>query len=134
MRTYTDKIHHGKEEEIYFRVCAKKNMCVQESELLNELVEEHKRSRKAIEALAQGKKKYLAGEDVFELILGELQTIVEIYREHIGKEDHRFFPDSERYLSETEQVKMLAEFLEFDKKVIHEKYRSVVEDLAKQSL
>ncbi len=134
MQTYTDKIHHGKEEDIYFRVCANKNMNSQESELLSELIEEHELSRKVIDAIVQNKDKNLEDEGVFELIVGKLHSLVKIYRDHIDKEDHLFFPESEKYLSEIEQTKMLEEFLDFDKKVIHEKYRLVVEDLAKQSL
>ena len=129
MRTYTDGIHHGKEEEIYFRECAKKNMEAHEVELLNELIEEHDLSREAIEAIAQAKENYLEGEDVLDLILAKLQSLVDIYRGHIDKEDHHFFPDSEKYFSETEQVRILGEFLKFDKTVIQEKYRLLIETL-----
>lgn len=129
MRTYTDGIHHGKEEEIYFRGCAKKSMEAAESEMLKELIEEHNLSRYAIETIVQAKEKYLEGEDVLHLILEKLQSLVDLYRGHIEKEDQHFFPDSEKYLSETEQMKMLEEFSEFDKKVVHEKYRSLVENL-----
>ncbi|MFH0960358.1 MAG: hypothetical protein V1897_16825 [Pseudomonadota bacterium] len=55
--------------------------------------------------------------------------LVEFYPEHITKEDKVFFPRSENYLSEKEQETMLQEFWEFDQRMIHDKYRSVVEDL-----
>ena len=43
------------------------------------------------------------------------------------KEDKIFFPNSEKYFSETELNKMLREFREFDKTMIHKKYKLVVE-------
>jgi hemerythrin-like domain-containing protein len=47
----------------------------------------------------------------------------------IEKEDKVFFPASRVYFSEEEDQAMLAEFWEFDRKMIHEKYQSVVETL-----
>ena len=49
--------------------------------------------------------------------------------EHIKKEDKIFFPDSEKYFSEDELEELLNEFLEFDRTMIHEKYKLVVEEL-----
>ena len=133
MRTYTDKIHHGKEEEIYFRECAKKNLTTAEADLLKELLYEHELSRKALETIAQARNRHPQDETALDLILEKLDFLVEIYRKHIDKEDHRFFPDSEKYFSELEQAAMLEEFQQFDKKVIHEKYRTVVENLKNRS-
>lgn len=131
MRTYTDKIHHGKEEAIYFRECAKKEMTAAEARMLKELLHEHEISRRAVETIAQARKRYPKEENALEVIVEKLEFLVEIYRGHIDKEDHRFFPDSEKYFSEAEQAAMLKEFLEFDKKMVQEKYKAVVEDLQK---
>jgi len=38
-----------------------------------------------------------------------------------------FFPSSRAYFTDEEDQAMLAEFMEFDQKMIHEKYKSVVE-------
>jgi hypothetical protein len=43
-----------------------------------------------------------------------------------------FFTASRTYFSDEEDKAMLAEFWEFDRKMIHEKYKSVVEGLQKQ--
>jgi hypothetical protein len=40
-----------------------------------------------------------------------------------------FFPSSRNYFSDEEDQAMLEEFWEFDRKMIHEKYKSVVEGL-----
>jgi hypothetical protein len=40
-----------------------------------------------------------------------------------------FFPSSRNYFTDEEDQAMLAKFWEFDRKMIHEKYKSVVEGL-----
>jgi hemerythrin-like domain-containing protein len=52
--------------------------------------------------------------------------LVTLYPAHIEKEDKRFFYPCLEYFSREEQDKMLAEFWEFDRKMIHEKYQNVI--------
>ncbi len=62
-------------------------------------------------------------------VVEKLGTLAEFYPKHIEKEDKVFFPASRAYLTHDEEQRMLAEFWEFDRKMIHEKYTSVVEEL-----
>jgi hemerythrin-like domain-containing protein len=64
-------------------------------------------------------------------IADKLRTHAEFYPKHIEKEDKVFFPASRAYFTDEEDQAMLAEFWEFDRRMIHEKYRSVVEVLEK---
>jgi hemerythrin-like domain-containing protein len=48
-------------------------------------------------------------------------------RTHHGKEDKIFFPSARMFFSEQEDQAMLNEFWEFDRKMTHEKYISMVE-------
>ncbi len=52
---------------------------------------------------------------------------MKFYPVHIEKEDKHFFLPCLGYFSKEEQDIMLGEFWEFDRKMIHEKYRKVVE-------
>ena len=61
------------------------------------------------------------------VILEKLNALIVFYHEHIRKEDNLFFPASTGYLTNVEQDAILLEFWESDRKMIHEKYRSVVE-------
>ena len=60
-------------------------------------------------------------------IAATLQTLIEFYPKHIEKEDKVFFPSSRSYFTDKEDQTMLAEFWEFDRKMIHEKYKLVIE-------
>ena len=58
-----------------------------------------------------------------------MNALVEFYPRHIMKENRIFFPDTEQYFSDSELNKMPDEFWEFDRNMIHEKYKLVVTQL-----
>jgi hemerythrin-like domain-containing protein len=127
IRTYADKTHHGKEEDILFRELAKKQLHPEDQQIMKELIEEHKYGRKITGELIEAKRRYVNDDtDSLSIIFEKLDALVKFYPEHISKEDKVFFPSSEKYLSQTEQEKMLQEFRDFDQKMIHEKYKSLV--------
>ncbi len=135
VRTYADRTHHGKEEEILFRDLAKKDLTPELKKIMQELLDEHVWGRKTTAALVAAKVKYLQGEE------GKLIEIISLARElgnfypkHIEKEDKHFFYPCQEYFNKDEQEKMLAEFWEFDRKMIHEKYNKVVEEYSSLNL
>ena len=130
IRTYADRTHHGKEEEILFRDLAAKSMKPDDQKAMKELVEEHEYARQVVAELVQAKEDYIEGRQrALETIKQKLNTLVEFYPDHITKEDKVFFPNAETYLNQEEQEGMLQEFWEFDRMMIHEKYKSVVDRL-----
>ena len=133
IRTYADRTHHGKEEDILFRELKNKELSDVDRKVMDELIEEHIYGRKTTKALVEANTRYRRNADTSALgdIATCLRTLVEFYPKHIEKEDKIFFPASRAYFSEAEDQKMLAEFLDFDQKMIHEKYKSVVDDLEK---
>lgn len=48
IRTYADRTHHGKEEDILFRDLAKKDLSSEHAQIMHELIEEHKYSRETV--------------------------------------------------------------------------------------
>jgi hemerythrin-like domain-containing protein len=131
IRTYADRTHHGKEEEILFRELEKKDMSNDNRLLMNELIEEHIFGRKITRELIEANARYRKGENsALSIITVKLSTLVDFYPKHIEKEDKVFFPASRAYLSEEEDQTMLKEFWEFDRKMIHEKYKTLVQELS----
>lgn len=127
IKIYADKTHHGKEEDILFRDCIKKNMSDKDTKIMNELIEEHKYGRKTVSELVEAKEEYVKGKNTLDIVIEKLTAITEFYPKHIEKEDKLFFPNSEKYFTEVELNGMLNEFWAFDKTMIHEKYKLVVE-------
>jgi hemerythrin-like domain-containing protein len=129
IKTYADRTHHGKEEDILFRELSKKQMSAEDQKGMDELVEEHRYGRRLVQELVQARKRYVAGSnEALGVIRENLALLADFYPKHIEKEDKVFFPNTEKYFTTTELDSMLQEFWEFDKMMIHEKYKSVVEE------
>jgi len=128
-RTYADRTHHGKEEEILFRDLAQKKMSPEHGKIMDELVREHVHGRELVRKLVEAKDLYVDGHaEALPRISRELSELVDFYPRHIEKEDKRFFFPCLDYFTQAEQDRMLREFRDFDRNMIHEKYRLVVEN------
>jgi hemerythrin-like domain-containing protein len=128
IRVYADRTHHGKEEDILFRELNNKPLNAEDRQIMKELIQEHVFGRQTTKELVDANTRYRDGDDsALADIATNLQTLTEFYPKHIEKEDKVFFPSSRNYFTDEEDQAMLAEFWEFDQKMIHEKYKSVVE-------
>lgn len=133
IRTYADRTHHGKEEEILFEAMKEKPLSEEDRRFMNELIEEHVFGRRTTKALVDANTRYRNGDEAaLSEIVEKLQTLIEFYPTHIEKEDKVFFPASRGYFTEEEDQAMLAQFREFDGKMIHEKYENVVKELTSE--
>ena len=129
IRLYADRCHHGKEEEILFRDLAKKKMSPEHRALMDELIREHVHGRNLVRKLVEAKDLYVNGyAEALPHIARELKALVEFYPGHIETEDKRFFFPCLAYFTQAEQDRMLEEFHSFDRNMIHEKYRLLVEN------
>lgn len=130
IRMYADKTHHGKEEDILFRDLNKKVLSPNHNKIMEELVKEHIWARNTVSKLVDAKNQYVKGNvEVLKEIINLMSELTEFYPKHIEKEDKHFFIPVMKYFTEDEQDKMLQEFWDFDKTLIHEKYKKVVENL-----
>ena len=130
VRIYADRTHHGKEEDILFRELGKKSLSNEDRKTMDLLVEDHIFSRNTTKALVEANMRYREGkQEALGDVIAYLKTFAEFYPGHIKKEDTVFFPASRAYFSDEEDQAMLNEFWDFDRKMIHEKYREVVKGL-----
>lgn len=130
IRMYADRCHHGKEEDILFRDLAKKQIQSEHKKIMAELVSEHIYGRNITRSLVLAKEKYGHGDktalpDIVKLMV----ELAEFYPKHIEKEDKHFFLPCMSYFSKQEQIAMLNEFWEFDRKLFHEKYKKIVDEV-----
>jgi hemerythrin-like domain-containing protein len=131
IRTYADRTHHGKEEDILFKELENKILNDKDKKGMQELIDEHVSARKIVKELVEAKLKYIEGDhNSINTIIDKLTYLINFYPKHIQKEDKVFFPDTEKYFSNEELDKMLNDFWDFDKKMIHEKYNKLYESLS----
>lgn len=127
---YADRTHHGKEEDILFKKLSNKQMSDQDRRIMDELVDEHVLGRKTTKELVKANVNYRSGDhSALAIIVAKLRKLVDFYPKHIEKEDKAFFPAYMHYLSDEEDQLMLKEFYEFDREMIHEKYKFVLQKL-----
>ena len=130
IRIYADRTHHGKEEDILFKKLENKQISDQDRRIIDELADEHVLGRKTTKELVEANAQYRVGEKIaLAVIVSKLKKLVNFYPKHIEKEDKVFFPSYMKYLSDEEDQLMLEEFYEFDREMIHEKYKSVLKEL-----
>lgn len=126
-KTYGDRCHHGKEEEILFAGLKSKKLSSVHEALIEELIEEHRIARQTTQELVEANERYKGGsltalDDIGRL----LNFLVTFYPAHIAKEDKSFFYPCMEYFTKEELASMLDRFWEFDRKLIHEKYSLTV--------
>lgn len=133
IRTYADRCHHGKEEDILFRRLSDKPLSDDLAEAMSGLIADHVHGREMTGRLVAANHRYREGDmpalDEIEVCLRDL---VEFYPVHIAKEDREFFKPCLEYFTDDEKQTMLADFEEFDRALIHEKYRGIVEELERR--
>lgn len=129
IRIYADKCHHGKEEDILFKSLSEKELSEEHKKMMNELINDHVMGRETVKKLEEAKESYLKGQDgAIKAIILNIETLVNFYPRHIEKEDKHFFIPSMGYFTNSEKDSMLKNMYEFDKNMIHQKYRMVVEN------
>jgi len=124
IRTYADRCHHGKEEEILFRALERKKLVEEHRQIMNELIDEHKWGRAKVSQLLKAKNEYLKGKNgALSETVACLKEIAEFYPKHIEKEDKHFFLPCMDYFSESERDRIIEEEMDFDKEFIHKIYK-----------
>ena len=127
IRTYADRCHHGKEEDILFRDLGGKELSAFDRLTVEELKEDHRKGRENTALLVAAKEKYIRGDSTqAEAILKEMKFFVDFYPKHIEKEDKHFFLPCMSYFTEEEKEGMLKEEAAFDERLVHVLYKERV--------
>jgi hemerythrin-like domain-containing protein len=128
MRSYADRCHHGKEEDILFLELEGRPLSDELRAMMRRLKDEHQQARRLVRDLERCNQAAENGDlNVRQEMIELLREMTKLYPKHIEAEDRHFFVPVMGQFSPAEQDIMLAKFYEFDQSLIHEKYRKVVE-------
>lgn len=128
MRSYADRCHHGKEEDILFAQLGGRPLSDELKAMMRRLKDEHQQARRLLRDLDRCNLAMETGDlTVRQEMIEVLREITKLYPKHIEAEDRHFFVPVMEQFSPAEQDIMLEKFYEFDQGLIHEKYRKVVE-------
>jgi hemerythrin-like domain-containing protein len=85
-RTYADRTHHGKEEDILFRELARRPLSPEHKTTMDELIQEHIYARKTVSALIAARDAYSGGDKgAAKDIVGLIKELISFYPAHIEK-------------------------------------------------
>lgn len=126
-RVYADRCHHGKEEDLLFQALRAKNLTDDLSRIMEELIQEHRQGRDMVGKLEQANQAFVANGRGAREVADLLKSLADFYPRHIAKEDKHFFFPVMDYFDRGEMDRMLADFYEFDRRLIHDFFRAKVE-------
>jgi hemerythrin-like domain-containing protein len=130
IKTYTDRTHHGKEEDILFAELSEKKIGEDDVRVMNELIGEHVQARAKVEEIVGLNALYKKGNTAVAVRIRDLVGwLMAFYTTHIRKEEEVFFPAAEKYFTVDELDAMVLAFNEFDRRMIHEKYEKAYESI-----
>ena len=130
MKTFIDKIHHGKEEELLFPMMRKVGGR-RESGQVSELMIDHIKGRSLsrdmdLAALRYGR----YDRDAPARFVERAKNYISLLTEHIRRENEIYFPIVEKLLSEKQKKELLDSFEELDKTMArHNEYSSMLQTL-----
>jgi len=109
-RTFADRFHHFKEEQVMFLRLAQKKKGDIDSKI-EMLRYQHDRGRNFVNEIANSLDGYDRGDPIkTTALLENTAAYISLLRHHIHTEDHVFFPMVEEFLSEEEKQSLLDEF------------------------
>ena len=129
-RTYADKYHHGKEEDILFHELKKKKLIPEHQQIMLELTEEHRFARRTVGELEKATGKWRKGyETALNTVADDLRKLIELYPRHIEKEDKHFFFPIQEYFTKKEREQLLQKGYDFDQNFTNHNYQDKMKTL-----
>ena len=131
LKTFADKCHHGKEEQILFPALLR-TKAGDAKTTVDDLLKEHEVGRTAVRRMSDGIAAWSKPE-ARRLFSAAAHDYVDLLRRHIAKETEGLLPLSERLLSQSEQLALAVKFEEMEEQVIghgvHERLLKTLEGL-----
>ena len=110
LRTFADRLHHGKEESFLFPALIRRGVPSHGCPI-GGLTMEHQKGRVMVGELADAIRGYAAGEPpARENLIKSLRALVAFYPSHIWKEDYLLFPLAGKVLTPEDQQELRDKF------------------------
>jgi hemerythrin-like domain-containing protein len=130
LRTFADKCHHGKEENVLFPELAAAGIPVVNGPV-GVMLHEHVLGRGYIKEMNDGAASYKSGNKAAgNAIANAMLNYVSLLRSHIQKENNILFPMADRILSNEKQDEIYRQFEKIEEEVVghgvHEQYHELL--------
>ncbi len=110
IRTFADKCHHSKEEDLLFPAMEEAGI-PREGGPIGVMLTEHDYGREYVRGMAQAIDKYKSGDNEASTeIVKNARGYIELLTQHIYKEDNILYPMADKFLSENKQKELYEDF------------------------
>ncbi len=138
IRTFADKCHHHKEEDLLFPALQKVGV-PKEKGPIGVMLMEHESGRNFVRGMAEGIEKYKSGApNAYRQIAANARNYVKLLSEHISKEDNVLYPIADARLSGKDQETLHNEFSRVEREIVgegkHEEFHRLLDRLQKKYL
>ena len=113
LRTFADKCHHGKEEDLLFKAMVNKGFPLQGGPIAV-MLSEHEAGRAFIRGIAAGAARLGTDPSGAKQVIDNGRAYIQLLRGHIAKENQILFPMAERVLSPEDQALLAQAFDRFE--------------------
>jgi len=135
LRTFADRLHHGKEESFLFPALIRRGVPAQGCPI-GGLTMEHQKGRVMVGELADAIRGYAAGEPpARENLVKSLRALVAFYPSHIWKEDYLLFPLAGKVLTPEDQQELMDKFETVERELgldVHEGFDKMTAELERK--
>lgn len=131
MDTFVGRLHHGKEENIFFLDLLDKPLPAGLSSRMRDLVYEHMWVRARTGVLVSATARHEKGDaGAVDEITDVMSRLAVFYPDHMRKEEQGFFMDAVEQFTHSERQAMIERFRVFDQQMpVHDRYHRVAEEL-----
>ena len=113
LRTFADKCHHGKEEDLLFKAMVNKGFPLQGGPIAV-MLSEHEAGRAFIRGIAAGAARLGIDPSGAKQVIDNGRAYIQLLGGHIAKENQILFPMAERVLSPEDQALLAQAFDRFE--------------------
>ncbi len=138
LRTFADRCHHGKEEDLLFPALERAGI-PKEGGPIGVMLTEHAHGREQIRAMADAIPRLREGDlDARRDFASAAREYVRLLSDHIEKENNVLFPMADRHIPQEEQAELSEGFERIEQERIgpgvHERYHELLDRLSNKYL
>jgi|Deesub1362B_J571_1020462.scaffolds.fasta_scaffold00004_106 hemerythrin-like domain-containing protein len=137
IRTFADKCHHGKEEDLLFPAMEEAGV-PKESGPIGVMLTEHEVGRKYVRNMKEAIENLDESGRAVSDFIDNAEGYIQLLEQHIYKEDNILYPMADNLLTEEKMKDLLKRFNDVEEKIVgpgvHEEMHKLVEYLANKYL
>ena len=115
LRSFADRCHHGKEEDILFKTMVEELDYPRNAGPVAVLTSEHETGREFIRRIAQASAALGQDPEATRQVIENGRGYIQLLRLHIEREDHVVFPMVDQFLDDADQARLAEKFRQHDR-------------------